>query len=90
MYVPVGVRVDLFMVRLLENDGRPEAGLNEHEAPAGRLLEHDTLTDWGVPLRRLTVTVLDAELPWVARIAPEFEMEKSKSVETEPGAKSTS
>jgi hypothetical protein len=58
------------------NVGVTDAGLNEQEAPAGRVAAtQDKVTDWAVPATRVRVILLVLELPCWTLIPPEFASE---------------
>ena len=76
---PVGVELDVLIVKVLEKVGFSEDGINEEqEAPEGRLPVQDRLTDCVEPLVNVTVTVFEPDEPWVTVIPPELDIEKSK------------
>jgi len=69
VYVP-GVALDIVeTVRLPENVGEPELGLNEHEAPGGNPLQ-ERLIGPGFPLIEATLNWLVPDLPCGAMIRP--------------------
>ena len=74
---PVGVDIDVPIVRRLEKPGRPDPGLKTQVAPVGNPLVQARVTSCVDPLSRLTISVLDAERPWLTVMLPEFEIEKS-------------
>lgn len=61
------------MVNVLEKVGEPDGELKPHDAPAGNP-EHIRLTDWAGPFTKLTVIVIDPELPCTTVIPPAFEV----------------
>jgi len=76
VYKPVGVEDSVLIVRVLENDGSPDAGLKEQDAPKGREEEmQDNATDCAIPPVRVAVIVLEPELPGWTLISPEFDSE---------------
>jgi len=58
---------------MLENVGDPDLGWKEHEAPGGRPLVQERLTDGDVLPSNMTVTVFVPENPGETWIGPEFE-----------------
>jgi len=74
-YEPVGVDNEVLMVHVLVNVGLPDPGLKDVEK--GRP-DTERLTLWVVPETRVTVIVLEPELPCVAVIPPLLLKEKSK------------
>jgi hypothetical protein len=58
----VGVDTATVSVRVLEKVGLPDMGLKRQEAPDGRP-EQDKPTDCVEPLVRVTVILLEPELP---------------------------
>jgi len=57
VYVPVGVELDVLIVRVLENVGLPDAGLKPQDAPVGKPLVQDKATDCVEPLFKVAVIV---------------------------------
>ena len=83
VYEPVGVDNEVLMVRVAEKVGEAlqlgvpmQPPLKEAEAPAGSPLT-ERVTGWVFPLTKLTVIVLDPELPCMTVMPPEFDNEKS-------------
>jgi hypothetical protein len=63
------------IVSVLENVGLLDVGLNMQEAPAGRPLVQERITDPAVPDSRVAVIVFEPEVPRVTVIPPEFDNE---------------
>jgi hypothetical protein len=60
---PVGVDDEVLIVKVLEKVGLPDEGLKLQEAPEGRTLVQDKLTDCVEPLVKVAVIVFEPELP---------------------------
>jgi len=60
---PVGVEDEVLTVKVLVKVGLPDAGLKLHDAPEGRPLVQDRLTDCDCPPVNVTVIVLEPEPP---------------------------
>jgi hypothetical protein len=73
---PAGVEDKVLMVSALEKIGNPDAGLKEHDAPAGRPPVQERLSDCDVPFDRLAAMLLEAALPADRVMPPEFDNEK--------------
>lgn len=46
-----------------------------HVTPVGSGVTHDRVTNWAVPLFKVTVMVFAPELPWTMLTGPEFDSE---------------
>jgi hypothetical protein len=64
-------------VKVLVKVGLPDGGLTLHDAPEGSPV-HDKPMACVEPLVKVTVILLEPELPCVTVIPPELESEKSK------------
>ncbi len=69
--------MEVLIVKLLVKLGMPEAGLKGHEVPEGSPPVQERLTERAGPPSRVTVMVVEPELPWSTVIPPELEIEKS-------------
>src|SRR5712691_2641579 len=79
MDVPLSVDDEAATVSKLVKVGDPEGGRKEHEAPDGSPPIQERLTDIDDPPSNVTFIVVEPEPPWTTVIAPEFEIEKSKT-----------
>jgi hypothetical protein len=59
----VGVELVVLMVRELEKVGLPEGGLKLQDAPVGRPLVHNRVTDCADPVCKVAVIVFEPEVP---------------------------